>query len=155
MEPAIITLTESGLSSNYEEGNQWFFNGEPINGATSQSISIDRSGVYSVEVATEFCSVASEGIALTSNRRGLSAVGFKAYPNPVRNDFNLKYTGDEYLGLSSVVITDLTGKAIYNGLHDFQKEKKLEIPLDEINDGVYFITVETESYRAQQKLIKR
>ncbi|WMN12904.1 T9SS type A sorting domain-containing protein [Marivirga salinae] len=155
MEPAIITLTESGLSSNYEEGNQWFFNGEPINGATSQSISIDRSGVYSVEVSTEFCSVKSEGITLTSNRRGLSAVGFRAYPNPIRNDLNLKYTGDEYLGLSSVVITDLTGKAIYNGLHDFQNEKKLEIPLSEINAGVYFITVETNSYRAQQKLIKK
>ena len=155
MEPAIITLTENGLSSNYEEGNQWLFNGEPISGETSQSISIDRSGVYSVEVTTEFCTVTSEGITLTSNRKGLSAVGFRAYPNPIRNDLNLKYTGNEYLGLSSVVITDLTGKAIYNGLHDFQNEKKLEIPLNDLNAGVYFITVETKSYRAQQKFIKR
>lgn len=155
LEPAVVTLTENGLSSNYEEGNQWLFNGEPINGATSQTISIDRTGVYSVEVSTEFCTIQSEGITLTSNRKGLMAVGFRAYPNPIRNDLNLKYTGDEYLGLSSVVVTDLTGKAVYNGLHNFQNNNMLQIPLNEISSGVYFITVETKHFRAQQKLIKR
>ncbi|MGJ3233699.1 T9SS type A sorting domain-containing protein [Marivirga sp.] len=155
LEPAVVTLTENGLSSNYENGNQWLFNGEPINGATSQTISIDRTGVYSVEVSTEFCTIQSEGITLTSNKKGLMAVGFRAYPNPIRNDLNLKYTGDEYLGLSSVVVTDLRGKTVYNGLHDFQRESKLQIPLNEISSGVYFITVETKHFRAQQKLIKR
>lgn len=153
--PAVVTLTENGLTSNYEEGNQWLLDGEPINGATSQTISIDRTGVYSVEVSTEFCTIQSEGITLTSNKKGLMAVGFRAYPNPIRNDLNLKYTGDEYLGLSSVVVTDLRGKTVYNGLHDFQRESKLQIPLNEISSGVYFITVETKHFRAQQKLIKR
>jgi hypothetical protein len=155
LEPAVVTLTENGLTSNYEEGNQWLLDGEPINGATSQTISIDRTGVYSVEVSTEFCTIQSEGITLTSNKKGLIAVGFRAYPNPIRNDLNLKYTGDEYLGLSSVVVTDLTGKTVYNGLHDFQNNSKLQIPLNEISSGVYFITVETKHFRAQQKLIKK
>jgi len=155
LEPAVITLTENGLTSNYESGNQWLLDGEPINGATSQTIGIERSGVYSVEVSTEFCTIQSEGVTLTSNRKGLSAVGFRAYPNPVRNDLSLKYTGDEYLGLSSVVVTDLTGKTVYNGLHDFQSDNRLEIPLNEISSGVYFITVETKNFRAQQKLIKK
>ncbi|WKV10453.1 T9SS type A sorting domain-containing protein [Marivirga harenae] len=155
LEPAVITLTENGLTSNYQEGNQWLLDGEPINGANSQTISIERSGVYSVEVSTDFCTVQSEGITLTSNRKGLMAVGFRAFPNPIRNDLNLKYTGDEYFGLSSVVLSDLTGKTVYNGLHDFQTNNKLEIPLNEISPGVYFITVETKNFRVQQKLIKK
>jgi len=48
-----VTLTSSSAS-----GNQWFFNGTPINGATNQQYLANSSGNYTVKVTANGCSSA-------------------------------------------------------------------------------------------------
>jgi hypothetical protein len=48
------------LTSNYPNGNQWFFNGEKIEGATSQTIQPQQSGIYAVEVSAHGCATSSQ-----------------------------------------------------------------------------------------------
>jgi hypothetical protein len=67
--PATPTITPSGqatlcngsvtLSSSSATGNQWYLNGNPIGGATSQTYSATATGNYTVVVTTSGCSSAA------------------------------------------------------------------------------------------------
>jgi len=84
---AVTNMNSSSptLTSSSSAGNQWYFNGTAINGATGQTLTVTESGVYKVRVVLNGC--ASEfsagqnltvtGIAETAQRH------IAVYPNPV------------------------------------------------------------------------
>src|SRR5205807_207739 len=47
------------LSSNFASGNQWYLNGNAINGATNQTFNATTPGDYTVVVTTSGCSSAT------------------------------------------------------------------------------------------------
>jgi hypothetical protein len=60
--PAKPTITSievnnatTSLSSNTTDGNQWFFNGNAIAGATNQTLTLNRAGVYTVQATVDNC----------------------------------------------------------------------------------------------------
>ena len=53
------------LASNAEFGNQWFFNGNPISGATGQYYYANAAGSYHVEATQDNCSDVSQPITIT------------------------------------------------------------------------------------------
>jgi uncharacterized protein YaiE (UPF0345 family) len=68
--PSIIDggITDEGqlLVSQAASGNQWYFNGEPISGATQSTYVAGASGVYTVISIEEVCeSALSEGFSVT------------------------------------------------------------------------------------------
>lgn len=48
-EPEILVM-DGTLTSNYSFGNQWYFNGNVIDGATDPTFTPTESGLYSVHV---------------------------------------------------------------------------------------------------------
>jgi hypothetical protein len=62
-----VTLTSSSAS-----GNQWYLNGNPIGGATSQSFPANAAGSYTVKVTTSGC---------TSNASAATVVTINPNPN--------------------------------------------------------------------------
>jgi hypothetical protein len=52
----IVTLNEYDLSSNAPEGNQWYFEGEAIDGATGQTYTATETGNYWTVVTIDGCS---------------------------------------------------------------------------------------------------
>jgi hypothetical protein len=77
--PATPTITPGGpttfctggsvtLTSSSASGNQWYLNGNPIGGATSQTYPANASGSYTVKVTTSGCtSAASAATVVTIN----------------------------------------------------------------------------------------
>jgi hypothetical protein len=58
--PVTITGAETGqFESSYAEGNQWYLDGEIIEGATNQTLEATESGTYTVEVGVNGCVVAA------------------------------------------------------------------------------------------------
>ena len=58
-----VEITESGsgeLTSSYEEGNQWYLGGVPVDGATNQTLTPTESGTYSVAVDLGGCVTTAE-----------------------------------------------------------------------------------------------
>jgi hypothetical protein len=51
----VVTATDGVLTSNYNDGNQWYFNNEILPGATTFSLEPKNSGVYRVEVSMGGC----------------------------------------------------------------------------------------------------
>jgi gliding motility-associated-like protein len=58
--------TTATLTSSYALGNQWFLNGDPITGATSNSIEVSAAGSYTVVVTSpEGCTAISTAQGIT------------------------------------------------------------------------------------------
>lgn len=60
----VITVNGVGLKSNYVNGNQWYLNGIAIPGATKQTFTVIRAGVYSLSVTDSFGCKGSATIAV-------------------------------------------------------------------------------------------
>ena len=82
LEPVTISENGSNLVSSYAQGNQWYLDGQPISGATSQSIEPMLPGVYKVEVTSATCSTSAErAFVITGLEENVSA-HITIYPNP-------------------------------------------------------------------------
>ena len=89
---------------------------------------------------------ASYFIGLEENGSSTGSRTFMVYPNPVSNMLHLE--GDIESG--QVSIFDLTGRKVYAG------EYKTVIPVDQLNDGMYFLSVTTDEGQViNQKFIIR
>lgn len=98
-------------------------------GATANGIRIDN-----VELM-------SEGLAVAENN-----ISFEIYPNPVENQLVIK--ADEEI--DNVSIVAMNGAVVYNGIYN-----QAGIDVSELNDGVYFVNVKTESHDVTRKIVKR
>jgi hypothetical protein len=82
--PASAELVDNTLYSNYTTGNQWYRNGEPIEGATEPTFTPELSGEYSLSVTIGTCkSIATETFVITGSEEDeLSRI--RIYPNPTK-----------------------------------------------------------------------
>jgi PKD repeat protein len=94
--PAIPTITPalSTLSSSTSTGNQWYLNGNPIGGATSQSYSVTQNGLYTV------CFTDANGCSSCSSPYNFTTTGLieqnndmaiSVFPNPTEGNIHLNF----------------------------------------------------------------
>jgi photosystem II stability/assembly factor-like uncharacterized protein len=86
----VVTANGNVLSSSSATGNQWYFNGVLIPGATNQQFTANNPGIYTVIVTQNNCSSSvSNGVTITITAlpdiNPLSKEVF-IYPNPVFSD---------------------------------------------------------------------
>ncbi len=143
----IINFNAQMLSTGTFSTYQWNFNGNPINGATTQNLdpSVTGNGQYSVTVTN------SEGCESTSSMYNLSDLGLNnidfssiaMYPNPVSH-------GSEVIIQLEMVISSPTQLEIVNsaGKRIFSKEiaeSTYKLELSDFESGVYFVSVRNEN----------
>lgn len=90
----VITQNGTVLSSNYTSGNQWYFNGTPISGATGQTFSPVESGNYQVAVSVSTgCTSISDSVrfALVALHPDNSDIGLALFPNPASSTLNVVF----------------------------------------------------------------
>lgn len=134
----VITQSGSLLQTGSFATYQWYFNSQPINGATSQSYNVTQNGAYFVRVTdangcTNYSSVTffnNVGVPNVS----VVASDIKIYPNPAHQTVNI----DAPVKVD-VMIRDLQGRVILT-----QKDVK-RIDLGDIASGVYMIMVLDEN----------
>ena len=89
---------------------------------------------------------ASYFIGVEENGPSTGSEAIMLYPNPVQNTLHLEGNIDG----GQVSIYDLTGRKVYQG------EYQTEIPVDQLNDGMYFLNITTrEGQVINQKFIIR
>ena len=110
----ILTQTPT-LTSNIESGNQWYFNGTAINGATSKSITVDESGEYYVVVTTPAGCISPPSAVqqivivgeISPNRLGL-----EFHPNPTNQQLNIDLVNFDPQQPVVIEIFDSLGKVL-------------------------------------------
>ncbi len=150
-----ITYQDSVLISNYEEGNQWYLNGEPVEGADSSTFIIKENGNYMLEVTNKYgCSGLSDTLNITSIGFSQSRKSdlFKLYPNPAGNILGIHFMED--IRQISYSITNVQGQIVKRGeIQDSGSTHTIHI--GELPPGIYFFTVQQKNkIPVKQKFIK-
>ena len=92
----LVTRTGNVLSSNFTTGNQWYFNGAIIPGATGQTYSPVEAGNYQVSVVVNAngCTAISPNFAfaLIALHPDNSEIGLALFPVPASSKLNVVFT---------------------------------------------------------------
>ncbi|MEZ4798217.1 MAG: hypothetical protein R2809_00270 [Flavobacteriales bacterium] len=84
-EVPVITSFFGGMVSSSNTGNQWYFNGELMEGETGQTLLSTAPGDYYVVVSNGDCSATSEVFSIITNVEELN-LNSKIYPNPAQTE---------------------------------------------------------------------
>ena len=158
----ILNLTVTGLPSASITNNggtltassgttyQWLnCNGTvAIIGATSQTFAPTSNGSYSVVVTNAAgCSDTAACVVVTGlGLEELDSQSVQVFPNPTENQVTITMT----FAQANLVITDVQGKTHYTG----QISNGQLINLAQYADGVYILSIETESGKILKRIVK-
>jgi len=150
----VITNTEDTLFSSAPDGNQWYFDGTLIAGATSQTYVATQSGYYGDVITLNGCSSdTSNTLFLFMGIDPHTSVEINVYPVPNNGRFNVSITT---LSKESFSIR------VYNYLGAMiREEEKLDvngsiqkmIDLSLVPSGVYTIVFKNRQNQVVKKII--
>jgi hypothetical protein len=132
--PAVptITLFNGSLVSSAMSGNQWYLDGEAIDGANNQTLENPSPGNYTVEVSNNGCGNISEAyVVLSTEEAFLSRANL--YPNPAENVLNIK--GLE-IG-TQFELTDMRGQIVRSSTFH---ASNASVDIADLASGVYLAT---------------
>jgi hypothetical protein len=145
---APVDLGDDYMLSTTADGDlQWYFEGEPIDGATDTTYTCTENGTYYLIVtADNGCSTQSEDIVVA----GLSIdnpgnISFGVYPNPAENNAYI----DIPVNTVQLSVYDITGKKVLSK-QDFSGGN---LDLSGLYTGIYFIKLESKGISGIEKLI--
>ena len=124
--PVVQRLGANYLTTQFYDKYQWFLNGAPIAGATSQNFVASVAGNYKVRVwNTAGCSDLSAPLAVgTVGLDEVSVDDLRIYPNPSQGLFNVDMTG----------LNEDISMRIYDSMGRFISEQKLSSGTIEVID---------------------
>ncbi|MBL7875192.1 MAG: T9SS type A sorting domain-containing protein, partial [Cyclobacteriaceae bacterium] len=153
--PDAVISVEKGevLVSNYDSGNQWYYNNELIPGAVDKTYKPSESGIYGLVVAHETCSSITE---IKFSITGLEDVQefMSVFPNPFRNSIHIKGLSPDTSEERAIIINSM-------GQLMGQFEIKYDpinnsgyLNLDELADGFYIIKIKSKDTYLSYPIIK-
>ncbi len=159
--PAPPTVTQSGnvLTCNPPGlSYQWFYNGVPIGGATSQTYTQSRSitiGTYGViETNPDGCASDTGAFNVTSvtsvNEISINNL-VETYPNPTNGNIQIVLNvpnGDYNLNIVNVL-----GQSVYTYNIHVSGQYTGNINMSGYNKGVYFMSIEGKNTKAEKKIL--
>ena len=140
----VVTLAGNVLNSNAPAGNQWYFEGARINGATAQTYAAIQNGYYWDVVTLNGCpsDTSNHMLILLSGTAACSSTGISVYPVPNNGRFFVSVTA---------VAKESFSVSAYNYLGVMvMKEEKIDldgpvqtmIDLGAVPSGIYTLVIE-------------
>lgn len=143
-----------GLVSSSLLNNQWVRDDVDIPGATEQIFVIEQAGVYRVRVASEEgCSSISDPIVLTSLEEEERLIRISMYPNPAEQYVKIDF--HKPTEIQMLRIFDMKGLLVKSFEHNLFVEEYLEIDLNGLEAGIYFIHLKNKEFYQVLKLHKQ
>lgn len=155
--PATPTISINGniLTSSSTTGNQWYFNGNIISGATQQNYTAQQNGNYYVVVTNaNNCSAQSNSISITSvGISDLEKVGvLSIYPNPTTTLLNIQFSDNQQD--VQLEIYDISGRVhIEKRVLTISQNSIETLNLENLASGVYTLRVLTNENLATFRII--
>jgi hypothetical protein len=148
-DPVAIDVAESTLTSSYSEGNQWYFNSQPIEGGNSPTVSLTSSGNYEVVVTIDGCQTTAS-FEFMAEETIDNWVGIRAYPNPVLSDLKVEIINEEVEKIEFVTLTGQLLTAI-----DARTQREHTVDLSTVADGTYLMIVTKNKSKQGYRIQKR
>jgi len=155
--PPTPLITESGLTltSSAPSGNQWYFNGAPIPGATGQTYEATQSGDFYVIVTLNGCPSAQSN-TITIVMPGISqpeGTSLTIFPVPNNGLFTVScsWTSDELLTLE---VYNYLGVQIHaSTLQPVQGKAGKTLDLRPVPSGVYTVVLKTQDNKVIRRMM--
>lgn len=150
-----INLIGTTLSSSSQTGNQWYKNGEVITGAINSSYEVTETGIYTVLVTLNTCSVLSDEITVAIT--GLEEKGSQmvsAYPNPVNDWLTVEIPVEVASKVRSLNLVDARGAVIGTFNPAEISDGIMSINMSEQSKGLYYLDIRTADRNLVYRIIK-
>jgi hypothetical protein len=131
---------------------QWYYNGNPISGATGQLITADNEGDYWVELtAYDGCVYTSavQTVDFTSLLDLGDDLTFSMGPNPSSGEFTI-HLSEGVTDHFTITILDITGRMVYQQI---EHSNETNIDLSNQEAGTYFVRITVGDKSATKTLI--
>lgn len=156
--PAVPSISYSNgtYTSSATSGNQWAINGTLVAGEIQKTFTPtgNTSGALVTVTVTDGNGCTSEGSITSVNEVNASATAFNLYPNPNDGRFTLKFTNAENDNYT-VEVKNLLGQVVYTQSLKINGNTNHNIDLSTMGQGVYLLTVRTESSETSSRVIVR
>lgn len=139
----VITANGATLSSNYASGNQWYWNGNIIPGATASTYTATQNGNYTIVVTTaNGCMATSAAFTFMSTGTDLltQSDAVALIPNPNNGQFAI-ITGNGAMASAAVEIYNLSGEKVFASE---MLPPGYEIDISDQPAGIYMVRVLSE-----------
>jgi len=152
--PAFVaTAADNGdatITSSVGFSYQWIncTSNTPIAGATAQTFAPTANGFYSVLVTNGTgCSDTSDCVEIDNvGLSDLNSASIQVFPNPTENVVTISMS----VNTANLTITDAQGKTLYVG----QIINDQQVNLASYEDGVYFLSIDTENGKVLKRIVK-
>ena len=157
--PEVVTIEANGnLLSVAEswESFQWLLNGDTIPGAIEPKYTAVASGDYTVVVSDgSGCTFVSQALTVTVNalEDKLVLPGLNISPNPASTSFWVNVE-DGVRTTLQIRLVDKWGRTHFRTLLEKDGKQQIEIMVENLPPGVYFLNFEAEGKRLTRKLLK-
>jgi hypothetical protein len=142
LKPEISAAFDNGqpiLISSSEIDNQWFFSGILLANAVNDTLFVEETGTYSVQVETGQCSSElSDDFYMEATGLIVNFLGeVIAYPNPSKGIITFSLPEQLQGSTLKISLLDLSGRYIINSRHLPQGADKASLDLSFLEPGVY------------------
>ena len=151
----VVTNTGTTLLSNEATGNQWYFEGTLINGATAQSYVATQYGYYWDVVTLNGCSsdASNHQLILVTGIDSHSSPAINVYPNPNEGMFTLMITTPEEENYDIRVFNNL-GMQIFEMKNlDVTGTTHQTIDLSSAASGIYTLVTRSNNFYSVKKVV--
>jgi hypothetical protein len=156
--PATPVVTANGniLTSSAASGNQWYYAGNAIAGATGQTYTVtNNTGYYWCVVTINGCSspISNKVWVVITGTDELQSNNFTVYPVPNTGKFTISFT-TQTQELFTIEIYNQLGERIYQ-LEDLQVNGTFEkeVDLRPVSSGIYSVVCFSQAHRLVRKVL--
>jgi len=145
------------LNSSSLVGNQWFRNDKLIEGADTRTITVNRDGTYTVQIANNESVCGPSDISLPYELRITSLVesgeeGWTFSPNPARDYLRIQFKGPSPAKIKCILYSH-TGKAVLEKAAPAEKEEEYRLPVSHLKPGLYLLQIIADKQTAWKKVV--
>jgi hypothetical protein len=91
-------------------------------------------------------------LSTSSNPETADIHNITAYPNPAKGE-NINIQISAFEGMINIEITDINGRLIISRNEHVYRNRVVQLPINDINNGIYIISISSGNFRHHQKLI--
>lgn len=154
LETPVIIEEDGQLSVTTDNNVQWFFEGQVIEGAATNTYKPAKSGSYTVKISEGSCEIISAPYlyVVTSLEEGHAEFNLHAYPSPATSkEFGIRVQSP---GASPIFIQviDMTGRVVFKKwMEPRDLASKFAIP--DLKNGLYTIIASQEENEVRKRIV--